>query len=139
MQISPIVKPEPHYVCSLSAEELEDELAIVWLVDPSKFAYVRELHFDAFHSRAGNPSKLLKDCLEHFAVLVGYSVLKPSARSDCGTWTRRFWWLKDYDRHFDPGGRYADWFPTEAVDPLTIRAGHPGQLTERAIGRPLRP
>ncbi len=70
---------------------------------------------------------------------VGYAVLAPDAENDGspGSFLRRVFFLKDYDRDSDPGGVYGRSAPSEAVDPRTVTPGVPGRLTDVAWGRPL--
>lgn len=46
--------------------------------------------------------------------------------------TRRYFWLKDHDRYFDPEGCYRVGTPVEGADPAMVATGVLGILTNRA-------
>jgi Family of unknown function (DUF6009) len=72
---------------------------------------------------------------------VGYSVVWPDAPSEKGWgwlgFTRREFFLKEYDRDSNPNGVYKTGCPTEGVDPLTVYPGVPGEQNDRAWGEPI--
>jgi hypothetical protein len=75
------------------------------------FRYVRESSY-CYPTRARRP---------RFSGgrLVAYAVLKPEAKSVMpGEFLRRVWWVADHDPYEDGGA------PIEAVDPMSITAGH---------------
>lgn len=114
---------------SFVTSALDDEEAIVWLADIERLDYVRQTVVDAGTRRRGVRS------LWTVGRIVGYAVLKPDARAcDPGTFERRVFWLKEYDRDSDPVGGYRTGAPAEAVDARTVRPGEEGELTDRAWG-----
>ena len=120
-------------------ERLKGEARIVWLRNPEELPYVRELVWEHFTRRQGCPPKRMVPDVPG-AVLVGYSELDPDARHNRvgpGYFTRRIFWLKDYDRALDPVGVYSIGSPIEGVDPLTVAPGVPGRKTSRSSGHPL--
>lgn len=64
--------------------------------------------------------------------LVGYATVGSQTRGVGGYSLRRAFWLKDYDRYFDPTGSYRTGTPAEAVDPRTVQPGIAGEVTKRA-------
>jgi len=69
---------------------------------------------------------------------VGYAVLQPDADNvgrHRGSFDRRVFWLKDYDRDSDPNGVYQTGVPSEGIDPLTVAPGIWGEKTPRASGK----
>lgn len=111
---------------------IEDELEIVWLMDISKMDYVRQ-SMDMYCSRKNTKPKHV------VGTLVGYAILKPETKTDENhDYHRRFFWLKDHDRYYQPEGVYKTGAPLEAVDPRTVAPGEAGELTERAWGMPLK-
>jgi hypothetical protein len=88
---------------------------IVWLLDPARFAYVRQAAI-VTRTPSGPPS----DDLGGSRLLVGYSEVRESGR---GLYRRRIFYLRDTDRYFDPLGAYRYGAPVEAVDPMTVSAG----------------
>jgi len=103
---------------------IENEIDIVWLDDPTKYRYLRE--YQTFTTQPRARIAINKDY-----VLIGYAV----AAKDKGrrAYTRRFWFLKKYDRDFEPSGIYGQHTfergpaPAEAVLPTTIEVGKPSQ------------
>jgi len=118
---------------NFQAEELKYESEIIWLMDISEIPYVRELHNSNFSRRKGKIKYL------HYTV-VGYSELQSNAPNTGlpGFFARRIFWLKEYDRYYQPNGTYSAGCPVEGVDPLTVKPGVFGILNERAWGAPLR-
>jgi hypothetical protein len=111
---------------------IDDELEIVWLMDTSKMDYVRQ-SMDMYCSRKNTKPK------HATGVLVGYAILKPETKTDENhNYHRRFFWLKDHDRYYQPEGVYKAGAPLEAVDPRTVAPGEAGELTERAWGMPFK-
>lgn len=104
-------KDEPYWL----GEVVANETRIVWLLDPSRFAYVRQA---AIVTRT--PSGLPSDYLGGTRLLVGYSEVRKSGR---GLYRRRIFYLRDTDRDLDPLGAYRYGAPAEAVDPMTVSAG----------------
>jgi len=106
--------------------QLEDEVRIVWkFEDLSQFDYVREST-----RRVGTRQRPVT---APAGELVGYAQLAETAERSgrAGVFFRRVFWLKPHDRHFEPGGVYANSNPSEAVDPRTVEPGRPGQQTDR--------
>lgn len=110
---------------NVSSDALKYEEKIVWLLDPATLPYVRE--------RVGLVSSRQRPLKNYnnFKV-VGYAVLKASASGKGGMFCRRFFWLKEYDRYFQPTGIYRFGTPAEAVDPLTVAPGVAGRQTDRS-------
>lgn len=101
-------------------ELLENELEIVWLENPKSFRYVRE-GVAFFSTRAKPPRKSLG------GRVVAYAKLKPETKSDYpGEFLRRFWFLQDNDP-YPPAPNY---YPVEAADPGSIKAGEPSKYPE---------
>ena len=106
------------------------EAEIVWEEDPSAFDYVREYELTTNGRR-----RIGKWTLE--GRRVGYAVLHPDAPHDPGSpgrFTRRVFFLKDYDRDSEPNGVYSWTTPAEGVDPRTSSPGKAAWLTPRAWG-----
>ncbi|MFB6631991.1 DUF6009 family protein [Streptomyces sp. NPDC056362] len=112
---------------------MEHEEQIVWTEDVGGFDYVRQ-SVDHFSTTRQKPVGW-----HGTGRRVGYSVLKSDAPSGDtpGRFTRRVFWVKDYDRSGQPNGTYKTSAPSEAVDPRTVAPGVWGELTERAWGSPL--
>jgi Family of unknown function (DUF6009) len=104
-------KDEPSWL----AEVLAQETDIVWLHDPSRFAYVRQA---AIVTRT--PGGLPSDYLGGTRFIVGYGEARERVRGLC---RRRIFYLRATDRDFDPLGAYRYGAPAEAVDPMTVAAG----------------
>jgi hypothetical protein len=113
----------------LDPEYLRDEAEIVWLRDPATMDYVRETLLISRRPL----SRLRRYGGGH---IVGYAVLVPRRKRRHDVVMQRIFWLKPYDRP-NGGSTFRTGAPCEAVDPLTVRPGVPGRLTERAWGRPL--
>jgi Family of unknown function (DUF6009) len=115
---------------------LEHEDEIVWEEDPEYLPYVREMF--AF---AGTRRRPVPFPYKGLGRRVGYAVLRHDAPHEDGApgvFSRRFFWVKDYDRSESPDGTfYRTGCPAEGVDPLTVRVGARGRVTERAWGAPL--
>ncbi len=95
------------------------EQSIVWEEDISRLPYVREIELPAGTRQRpvpwGNEGRR-----------VGYAVLRTGASADIpgsGMFTRRLFFLKDYDRDSDPTGIYQIGEPCEAIDPRQVRPG----------------
>jgi hypothetical protein len=108
---------------------MTNEKEIVWLEDISKLPYVREFEFIS-GSRTRPPRKKHGE-----ARLVGYATLDKSARSSNGVFVRRMFLLKTYDRDSDPESTYKTGCPVEGVDPMTVKPGVRGIITDRAWGK----
>lgn len=115
----------------LQPDQLADEAEIVWLENIETLDYVREA-IVLLWSRGRRPRK------DMFARLVGYAVLKPDTKPEHpGMFHRRVFWLMSHDRNGSEGTVYSpSGAPSEAVDPRTVAPGVPGQMTDRAWGRP---
>ena len=97
------------------------EEEVVWLIPIDDVDYVREGSWRA-PSRARPPAK---DTLRSSHV-VGYTTLSPDAKSRTpGRFERRLFSLRAYDRHYEPGGTYANDCPYEAVSPMDVKPGEP--------------
>ena len=96
-----------------------NEARVVWLRDPGTMDYARQTVVAHGHRKG-------RMAFRDFAV-VGYSELRPDAPrcSDAGGFLRRVFWLKPYDRYFEPHGTYAHYEPAEAVDPKRVAPGQP--------------
>jgi hypothetical protein len=103
----------------------EHELEIVWAFDDiAEIEYVR-VAWSYENTRARRPN-----CVA--GTLVGWATLDPNARRPHGgQFLRRYFWLADHDRAFDPDGIYQWGAPSEAVDPLTVAPRVGGALTAR--------
>jgi hypothetical protein len=130
-------------VCNLSNKQIEENLVIdrreyllkyeaeiVWLVDDlENYPWVRENHVDFYHPKDIAKSRLA-DIQSGNNQLIGYSVLKPDAPEEFidpetgkKHYYRRIFKLRDGDyQAYEGSGSY----PSEALDPLTIRAGFKG-------------
>lgn len=111
------------------------EQSIVWEEDIDDLDYVREFVVEANTRQRPVPWGDNREGRR-----VGYAVLFADSRNDGrpGTFNRRVFFLKDYDRDSDPEGPYSDYgAPSEAVDPRTVAPGVPGTITDRAWGRPV--
>ena len=115
----------------LSAAQLTDEQAIVWLVDAATLAalpYVREA-FYCFRNTTGRP--------KWGGRVLGWANLRPVKRGErrgLHSTGRRLFWLADSDPTC-PGpvyGRAPGHAPCEAVDPTTIECGQGGLFTARS-------
>ncbi len=111
---------------NVSQDDIEDEEEIVWLIDPATMPYVRECI--ALVSSRQRP---LKKCNGY--QVVGYAVL-PAATPGRSWFKRRCFWLKEYDRYYQPAGTYSVGTPAEGVDPLTVAPGVAGRKTDRSWG-----
>ncbi len=109
-----------------SLSDIQFESNIVWLEDITSIPYVRE-HFEKAATR--RKGKLNYDNYH----IIGYSELESNAPNRMpGCFSRRVFWLADYDRFYDPEGAYKVSCPMEAIDPLTVEAKVLGKKTERA-------
>jgi hypothetical protein len=116
--------------------DLVFEERIIWLEDVDKLDYVRSYLSTHEPRRRGRPCWRMGRLVGR---LVGWSDLRADAPNNGapGTFTRRVFWLKNYDRAAGgPVNIYRTGAPCEAVDPRTIWRGVPGQMTDRACGRP---
>jgi Family of unknown function (DUF6009) len=129
-------------VCNLSNKQIEENLVsdrredilkyeaeIVWLVDDlENYPWVREECTDFYHPKEIAKSRLA--AVECGYKLIGYGVLKPDAPEEFidpetgkKHYYRRIFKLRDGDyQAYEGSGSY----PSEALDPLTIRAGFKG-------------
>lgn len=112
-----ITKPHDDF-----AHMIEREAQIVWRpdFDPHAHRYVREVIYQHADRRRGR--------LRWNGHEVGWSELRPDARRHGMFFVRRVFWLAAHDPYEGRGA------PIEAVDPLTLTPGKPGELTERAWG-----
>jgi hypothetical protein len=95
-------------------ELLKNELEIIWLENPDQFRYVREGVYQ-MSTRGRSPGKRIFG-----GKVVAYAKLKPDTKSDYpGEFLRRFWFLQDNDP-YPPAPNY---YPAEAADPKSIKAG----------------
>jgi hypothetical protein len=108
------------------AAAMAAEARVVWATgfDPSSARYVREVVCEHEHRRVGRVRWNGRE--------VGWTELRPEARRRGFFFVRRVFWLAAHDPYDGSGA------PVEAVDPLTVAPGRPGELTERAWGRPFR-
>jgi hypothetical protein len=104
-------KDEPYWLGEVQAHET----CIVWLLEPVRFAYVRQAAI-VTRKPSGPPS----DDLGGTRLLVGYSEVRGSGR---GLYRRRIFDLRVTDRDLDPLGAYRYGARAEAVDPMTVVAG----------------
>jgi hypothetical protein len=102
------------------------ELEIVWLQDITDIDYVRQGAY-LLWTRTRAPGKNTGE-----RRVVGYATVGPAARGVRGYFLRRVFWLKLYDRAYDPRGPYRTGTPAEAVDPRTVRPRVAGEVTPRA-------
>ena len=107
----------------------EQEDRIVWLANREslvKMGYVRE-RFQIASIRTGPVGPPRGE------ELIGYAVLKQTAAREHGKgFRRRIFTLQPVDRYYDPKGVFRDCVPPEAIDPLKVQAGKPGEsLTKR--------
>jgi Family of unknown function (DUF6009) len=89
----------------------KEEEAIVWLDDPAKYPYLREVRTHAFFRKR----RINAPNLGH---LIGYSTVKKAVPSNCGMFDRRAWFFRDTDPY--PIGRG---YPCEAVKPSSVQLG----------------
>ena len=109
---------------------LKYEAEIVWLVDDLKnYPWLRENYVDFYHPKDITKSRLA-DVESGNNKLIGYSVLKPDAPEEFidpetgkKHYYRRIFKLRDGDyQAYEGSGSY----PSEALDPLTVRVGFKG-------------
>ena len=113
---------EPDYDYSQEAE-------IVWLRGPLQFHYLRESS-SRMNFRSRPPSKA-HPLVREPNVLVGYVNLKATAKTDNpGRFARRYWWLMHRDLGDTKGWK------AEAVDPRSIRVGHPSSYRPLEMEEP---
>ena len=100
---------------------IQDEQSIVWLEDPSKFFYVREV-VCAQHYRKRKPGKSL-----YGGRLIGYTTLKDDAKGNGQRYyqfERRCFVLFEHDASEAKDSVYNERnFPTEGVPPSEIAVG----------------
>ncbi|WP_210594153.1 DUF6009 family protein [Streptomyces sp. GESEQ-35] len=115
----------------IAEDEIDHEVAFVWLEDLDRLDYVRQ-SLDRLPTRRGRPA------YHRDGRMVGYALLGPQAKPSrsSGTFRRRVFWLLPHDRDTDPDGLYATGAPAEAVDPRTLAPGSKGRKTERSEGGP---
>lgn len=107
-------------------QALAHEREIIWLEDISGIDYVRQGAY-LLRTRTRPPAKEAGE-----RRLIGYTTVGPNARGVGGYFLRRAFWLKTYDRLYDPRGPYRTGTPAEAVDPRTVQPGVEGEVTDRA-------
>ena len=102
----------------------EQEDRIIWLANReslAKMGYVRE-RFQIAAIRTGPVGPPRGE------ELIGYAVLKQTAAGEPGKGLRRrIFTLQPVDRYYDPKGVFRDCAPPEAIDPLKVQAGKPGE------------
>ena len=107
-------------------DHLKHEEQIVWLEDPTALpvVFVRQIIVTWSTHRTRPVGDL------HLpGRVVGYSTLRShTPRNESQLFTRRVWWIGDYDRAVYSTGTE----PFEAVDPETIKPGVPARGTERS-------
>lgn len=98
--------------------KLSSEQSIIWEEDIDRLDYVREIELPAATRQRPVPWR-------GEGRRVGYAVLRPDARNSGspGTFNRRVFFLKDYDRDTEPAGIYEIGEPAEAIDPRLVRPG----------------
>jgi hypothetical protein len=108
------------------------EARIVWLEDISKLDYVREKVAECVTRRMGPPYK--KDHFQRLR-MVGYSELLPETERGLDGFKRRFFFLKEHDRFYEPGvvkDKYQTGSPLMATDPRTVQPNRRGRKTPRS-------
>jgi Family of unknown function (DUF6009) len=107
----------------MNHRSLGNETRIVWLRPIEDLDYVREgiVLTTRRRGRIGMRGR---------RTLIGYAEVVKTGRGIV-TYSRRIFWLRAHDRHFDPKGCYAVRAPCEAVDPRTVAPGIPGKRTLR--------
>ena len=101
------------------------ETEVIWLMPIENMEYVRESSWLA-------PTKTKPPRSRLPGVTVGYTALSHrEAGGASRSFNRRRFYLKDYDRHFQPEGEYETDQPCEAVSPMDVR---PGEITPRYRG-----
>ena len=108
---------------------LSNEIDIIWLYDPKDFEYVRQ----AFRTGWDEPPTQADFELDG-EILVGYAIISENQSATLRWENHRVFFLKSYDRYYQPQGVYKIGCPLEAVDPLTIKPGFPGIKNDRAWG-----
>jgi hypothetical protein len=91
------------------------KMSIVWMEDPLQFTYLRERKYTSNHRTI--PVKKILFCEQKR--IIGYEIISHKR----GMYNFRLWWLKTYDRDFDPEGAYKYNQPYEAVIPSSIESG----------------
>jgi Family of unknown function (DUF6009) len=83
-------------------DRLRHEVQIVWLGDITRLDYGREAVWNTFPTRQRRPSWRGRE-----GRLVGCSTRAPNApHPQMGLFTRRVFWVRDYDRDSQPRGVY---------------------------------
>lgn len=112
----------------MTSAQLAHEDAIEWpMRDALTFPYVRQ-GVVTTRKLDGRPPRT------HGDHLVGWVLMHadtPRLNGMSRTVCRRYFWLKESDRPFDPDGPFANKVPAEAVDPRTVAVGQPGRRTLR--------
>ena len=118
-------------VSDLSMEYLKrHESCIIWLESIENIPYVLE------YAILCKQREAMFDIPTYRTIkLIGYSALDSTAEPyDDGHFIRRAFWLRDFDRFFQPDGIYSNGCPVGAVDPITVSIKVKGILTSRAWG-----
>ena len=112
-------------------QRLKYEEAIVWVEDPARFDYVREIvRTEPFRQRPvrweGKPGRL-----------IGYGVLRADAPNTGGarSFERRVLYVKDYDRDSESEGGLQDWGARGDGRPVDGDSRCCGLKTERMYGK----
>lgn len=90
---------------------------IVWVEDPLKYTYLRELAYLTRDPRRFPVKTLYR---QKRLRVIGYEVAERKKGIGRPICCRRFWCLKPHDRDLDPHGVYKDLCPSEAVHPSSI-------------------
>jgi hypothetical protein len=89
-----------------------DEQSIEWVEEPTGFPYLREIEVALVFSRV-RPIKRYNDCR-----VIGYSILKPTAKGTNRRFDRRIWCVRPHDPYSSGG------CPSNAVIPGSVQVGH---------------
>lgn len=96
----------------------DTEERIVWLGDPRELSYLREGVYPTTQRQGRVGARFY---------LVAYAECVPQPRHGRQTYKRRFWWLESHDRDCAPDNVYRVGWPSEAVNPLSIRLNQPSE------------
>jgi len=117
----------------IAPDTIQHETRICWEEAPGQYEYVRQRLETCGTRQRGVP-------LNGPGRRIGYAVLSedaPGVPGRKGTFLRRVFFLKSYDRAEIESSPYEESAPWEAVDPSTIGPGEMGKLTGTAWGREL--
>jgi hypothetical protein len=90
---------------------------IVWLEEPLKYTYLRELAYLTRDPRRFPVKTLYR---RKRVRVIGYEVAERKKGIGHTLCCRRYWCLKPHDRDLDPHGVYQECCPPEAVHPSSI-------------------